>query len=506
MTVVAQAQSRARRQRRHDRLAAGLDHLVGFAFPGWAVKRAAAREQLRFLSAYRDTKTSRGHRSRRNLGGTANRHLSDSTLWTQRERVRSLVRENTLAIGLHQTDTDNVVWTGFVPQPKTADTTWNEKAKIYWQEELELDLRSELANFEFERAVYESVRRDGDMLLIQVAGRLQAIEADRVATPQRERGKGSDEAVSTVVHGRRFNGLGECTGYFVADEHPTSAYVTKADEKRAEDCIWVCSPHRITASRGRPVLFPIIDDLDLIEDATEATVWAYIMAACFGLIHKTRRALTDPTGSNRVTSQTNPSTGLSEYWEQLEPGMIVRAGLEDTFDQIKPNFPGAQFGELIKVLSRFCGRHLGLPLELVWLDFTANNYSNTRTALLQAYRTFQRLQMWFEWRFYRPAWQYCIGWAMEHGRLPKNSEYRHVRWQKPGWSWVDILDQAKARKLLVDNGLMSRQDAVADTGSDWFETARELHAEEEEIETQKLKRLVEPKAGKAESAEVQEDH
>jgi len=480
-----------------------VDAAVRLVAPVWGLRRQEARDRQRAASAYRDASNGRMHRRRSGLGGTANKHLTDSTLWTLRERCRAVVRENTLAAGILQTDVDNTVHMGFSPRPNTDSEAWNEEALAYWREQV-LDVRGILSNADMQRLSYLSARRDGDVGFVLTEGQLQPIEGDRIATPQRLAGGAGDltrEARSAIINGIAFDGKGAPVKYYIATKHPTSAYVDEAEAVAAKDFVFLVDPYRFSASRGRPVLGGVLDELDRLEDVIEADTWAHIMAACYGLIIKTGNMK-----PSYGTSETNPSSGQTEQWEELEPGMIKRIPRMDEIAQITPQHPGTGFAELIKIISRYVGRHMGLPVELVWLDFTANNWSNTRAALLQAYRTFRRQQQWFEWNWCRPVWSYVVGYGVQKRRLlkPPKGQLGRVAWRKPGWQWVDIKDQAQAAVLMIKNRLRTRGDVIAETSDqDFAEVNEELVAEEAEMGEEVLERL-DALTGKKEAAEPAE--
>jgi len=107
---------------------------------------------------------------------------------------------------------------------------------------------------------------------------------------------------------------------------------------------------------------------------------------------------------------------------------------------------------------------MGYPLELVMLNFSHSNFSNTRAALQQAYRTFECLQKWWARAFLRRVWRYAIYWGIKHGHLPRNDQAWRHKWQPPGWVWVDPLKDAQAMLMLMRADILTREHVCAKYG------------------------------------------
>jgi len=426
------------------RLARAMDAAIKDLFPGWGVKRAESRARLKLWSAYENARTTRLNKSRTSRGGTADRHMTATTLYNLREACRDLDRNNTLAKGILSTDVDNAIGQGHKPQAMSDDEQWNEEAETWFNERWATDLADVTGRMNFlqmQRVAYRSMRRDGDIGFALLNGGLSAVEADCIASPK-------DKQEAPVINGVEVNKLGRPVAYYVADEHPTSSYVSSATRIAAKDFIHVAMIDRFTQTRGRPVMTPVIDDLDRLDDTVEAVVIAHQMAACFGLARKFQEGYGEPTG----TTEENPHTGDDELVNEYEPGMEVWLQQGEDLVQIKPEHPGQQFDTVINTLARFCGRHMGFPLELVMLNFSQSNFSNTRAALLQAFRTWECIQGFWGGGFLPRVWRYAVSWGMKHGELrplaPERRPWRH-KWIGPGWVWVDKLKDLQADILAL---------------------------------------------------------
>lgn len=418
---------------------------------------------------YNATKGGRLRKSRSSLGGSADDQISSSDLWKIREACRDLLRNNPLAAGLIQTMVDNIIGVGHTPQAKTDDTTWNDLAEDYWAK-TRLDYRGVLTNREVQRVYFRSVLRDGDMGCQLIGGRLQGIEGDRIDTPMDRATKGN------VFMGVETNAVGTPVRYWIGKR--TGAYgVVDAQPISASDFLHLYRPERLSQTRGVPIEGPIIDTLDRIDDTAEAVIIAHQLAACQGLL--IQKEYQDDLSFSNVESEENAATGDSEYWEEMEPGMIQYLKPGESMNQVKPEHPGQRFGEMIRELGRFTGRHMGLPIELILLDFSESNFSNTRMAVLEARQAFKGWQQWWQEAFLQPVWQYRISWAMKHGKLPPapDGQAWNVEWHAPGWPWVDPLKDVQADVLAMRNNITPRSAICAKYGFHWADVDRQREEE-----------------------------
>jgi len=475
--------------------AAWVERHVADLAPAWALRRKRARVQLAAAErleniartraarhrlgyggpgSYDAAQPSRLRKVRRPVGGSGDDHLSARTLWTLRETSRDICRNNPLAIGLLQTDADNLIGPEWRFEAQTDSSAWNEEAEGWLNEEWMTEGADITGRQHFVDLLFTGLRtqdRDGDLGFVFHEGHLVPIEGDRIASP-----RNSDSAVVNGVEVDRFL---RPRAYHVAEEHPTSAYVQKAQRVPARDFLHWYEPDRLSGTRGVPILAPVFDDIDRISETLDVVVIAHEMAACFGVVEKTQDGWDLPG-----TEETNPDTGASERVQELEPGLWKRLDPGQDLVQIRPEHPGQQFGELIDTLCRFTGRHMGLPLELVLLNFSHSNFSNTRAALLQAFRSWERRRNWLRRNVLRRVYRYAIGHGMKHGHIGYHPQaFRHAS-VGPGWVWVDMLKDIEADlKLLSVNATTETRIAAKYGGhrGDILKTRRREIAEDAEL-------------------------
>jgi len=460
-----------------------LDRMIAAISPSLDAKRQEARLQAdaikrrrQLLARYQDAEGHRLNRARiLTPYGTADWQTNQMPLdlWTLREASRDLARENPLARGILQTAVDNAVGSGFALQVQSADLEWREIAEDYINNRWQCDPRGLMSFVDLQRLVYESVLRDGDILIIPADGQLYPVEADRLnlsfgATPL---GEGNH-----IVQSVEMDAYGKPQYYWVSSKSWITPVQAECKPYKAEEVIFVSHQQRSSQTRGVPVFAGTIRLFDQLDDYKEAAILAAQMAATYALVIKRANM------GGFVMGNADPSDAANPRQQNIQPGEFMYLEPGEDITQVQPQQPGSQFREVMREICRLIGRPLGLPLELTTLDFSESNYSNTRAALLQARRTFEAQQEWFAYAFLRRAYLYAIYWAMKHGELPKpktNDAYKH-QWIGPGFIWVDPLRDTQSDIMQIDNNLTTRAKVASKySGSDWREIARQRQVEKE---------------------------
>lgn len=442
-----------------------LDRTIESVAPSMALRRMEARRQLQIMAQYSAVQSSRQRRYRSiTTDASADYQVAFSQdLWTLRETARELERENPLAAGILQTATSNVIGDGFGLRVTTPDTDFNKRAEAYfwdWQP----DPRGLLSFLDFQRIAYRSAMRDGDVAFIPANGKLIPIEGDRIATPR-------DVTLpdgNFISNGVEMDAYGVPVNYWIS---ATSEIMpTTCQPVTARDIIFVARVDRFSQTRGVPELATIAQWFDRLEDYQSAVVLAAQLSAAFALLIKK-----DFQGG--LTRGTEDANG--DRVEEIRPGSIQYLNPGESIEQVKPEQPGQNANQIIQMLCRFIGRRFGLPLELVLLDFSVASFGGMRSALQQAYRPFKQEQVWFANSFLRRCYQYRISRGIKMGELapPKSGTPWSHEWIGCGFAWPDVLKDAQADILLMNNNIISRASVCSKYGGDWADVAEQRAAE-----------------------------
>ena len=477
-----------------NRIARGLDDLVGIFSPNAAYKRKAFRKAQSMLGSYRGADKTRLRASWWPGSGSADEDLLPD-LATLRERSRDLNRNDAHAVGITTTVTSNTVGTGIKPQSRVKikklgisdeeATTFQEAAEDNWEKWCPYaDAGNRMDFYEIQNLVDRQILENGEIILLPLmlndksrpfSLAFDIVEADRLETPPDKR------ADRNIRYGVEIGERGEPVAYYLRETHPGDLTLAKdrgvkryiripaigdTGRKNVIHLYWVNRPGQ---TRGVPFFAPVMNYFKDLADYMEAELVAARVAACFAVFIKKDDNYAAALGN---TAETN---ARGQRIQELEPGMIDYLGPGEDISAFNPNRPGGQFEPFVDRILRAISTGLNLPYEIVAKDFSKTNYSSARAALLEARRYFMVRQAWLSRKLCQPAWDMRQEEAFSKNQLPaktfyeKKSDWCRVRWIAPGWQWVDPVKEAKSSEMAIDIGISTLADEAASQGKDWEE-------------------------------------
>jgi lambda family phage portal protein len=400
---------------------------------------------------------------------TGRRELNRTALADMRNRSRQLVRNNPLAKGMLDRCVENVIGPGLAVQAKTSDDGWNKDAEDGFTNFLDAaDVRGMLSGVDFQKMALRCALRDGD------AGIVLGERSDGTPSLQLVEGDNIDDAYMikadgpATVHGIELD----------ADQRPTRFHVVTLNENyqrvdtpvKARDFIFLPLLTSQSEIRGEPIYAQCLPLFDQLDGYIDASVVAARIGASQALIFKQNNA------SQRIKgmADTTNAAGNTQKKLTIEPGMMHFLDKPDhdviSFD---PKQPTTQFSDFTVMLLRIIGSPVGLPLELLLLDFSRTSYASARASLIQAYRTFRGHQRWFRDRVMKRTYQWYLSKEVKAGRMRPPAAIADTYWQHgwrlPGWQMLDMSKEIPAALLAIDAGIESRTNWCAQHGVDWEE-------------------------------------
>lgn len=447
-----------------------FDDLIGFFSPARAARRKYWRS---FSQSYRAASHSRIGRAKP-VNASADYHLERE--WDRIEmvdRARAVERDNPIAAGLLSRAVENVVGCGIRPQARTEDEEWNNRAEELFEEwSHRADVRGLDSFYELQQLAVRSYLRDGDFGAVLLdSGQLQMVESDQLAAPTDKR------FTPNHVDGIDLDDRGKPIAYHIVkgrgDQHyyPRRRDQVERIKVPADDFIFVARRNRLGQTRGEPCFAQSFELFDQLDGLIESVVVAARMAACFGMV------ITSNYPPNQLPNITGADGRSYREWN-MEPGMIKTLEPGETVSQVKPDHPSQNFSDFMATIGRLLGLQLGMPLELVFMDFSRTNYSSARAALIQARQSFKQIQDRMITHFCRRVYLWNVRRWIEDGLLELREDWaRHV-WATPAWKWIDPLKEIQAHLVGVDAGMMTLSDVAKSQGRDLLELleqrAREL--------------------------------
>lgn len=370
----------------------------------------------------------------------------------------------------------------------------------YWAESKDCDVARRLNFYEMQSLAFLAVLMNGDVFvglpMKALPGRLydlriRLIEGDRVCDPDRK------PPGVRMVEGIEFDGDGVPAAAWVANRHPKgeNVFLPRLAWSRVpffgplsgrRNLLHLMRPERVDQPRGVPLLSPVIETLKQLGRYTDAELMAAVVNGMYSIFFE-HDAKEMELGEEGYAME---ESGLEE-----DPLGKVRLGYGSVFDlppgvkanAAAPGRPNQSFDAFVMSVCRQVGAALGIPYELLILNFTAS-YSASRGALLEAWKLFRIWRDWFAGNFCQPVLHEWLCEAVLKGRIsapgffsdPLTAYcYSWVDWYGPAQGQLDPLKEVVAAQRRIEiNASSESREAMELTGSEWEMNVR-LRAKEQ---------------------------
>lgn len=435
------------------------------------------------------------HRRYRRLPGSGSNadyhYRSEADYLRIMEHCRDLDR-NDMIVGQGITRfVDNVLQSGFTPDPSTPSIKLNSSLKDLWSEWAgdpeQCDLQGEHDFHAQEQLILRQTIVDGDHFVLPTRGlKLQSIEAHRVRTPS--------GTTQNVVHGVKLDRHRRRLEYWITkddiDPLATLRLVGEVDKVPARDAsgvkqvLHVLNPRRTTQTRGISALCPVGDVIGMHDDLQFAALLTAQLQNFFAVIAEKEQPMgpgpgtltTEPSAQfGNKTLENNPD-GTQRRMEDLAPGLFYEGLPGEKLQGFSPTVPGDNFGEHSLLILTIIAVNLGVPVAVLLLDPTKTNFSGWRGAMDQARIGFRQWQAILIQRFHAHVYRWFLREMASRDRMI-DAELRSlgpaglkVDWNVPSWPYIEPVKDITA-------GLMEMRDLRvppsmfhASQGRDWERT------------------------------------
>lgn len=446
--------------------------------PGQSGKRAISG------TGYEATETGRLHRQIGLIVGISaspDRHLAGTALGRLRELCRAHDRQSSLISGMLDRAVQNVVGSGFDFIPATGDRGLDDLARDYIGRRMEAPRFDAAQIHNMSSALGVLLRagwNDGDCLWVRrKEGSVQFFEADQIESPT-----GGD---AVVVMGVRLDEQNRHLGYFVRSRPRGYSYSmndSEYTELTSQYAHLIGYRKRFGQTRGVPYLASALsfasrfhNYLDFESLAAEANAMAAWKITRDAGIEDDMTVAPDGVETNDDTNS------LFTKLQKMEPMMIFDLPPGQDMNMVRPDRPGDTFDPYVVTCCRIIGVAVGLPLELVMLDFSKTNYSSARASLGEARRNFRWWQHWLNDGFCMPwhRWQIARGIAL--GELPADGRLYWTRCQWPAWEYVDPYKEAMANKIAIETRTKTVSQCIRESGNDPEEVFDEMKNDQDRL-------------------------
>lgn len=393
---------------------------------------------------------------------------------------RDFTRNNPIYDGMIDRAVAYIIGSGFELQMNTSSSNTNKKIEQLWKDWL---ARPEIKNIqtgeEVARMICREVITAGDVLALKTdKAVIQLFEAEQIANR-----KSTEDGIQRDEYGRpvKFN---------LAPWKRHSLDLGNIKPVDAGDVLYIANPKRPSQYRGVPACqaaFPMLHRINDICDS-EAIAWQLLARLAVSI------TAADAPAESYISSREDPNKAndetegdLATRLTELDYALIFHGEKGEEVKGIDRNIPGKNFSESLRMFLRLLGLPLGMPLELILLDWTKSNYSQSRAVLQQAYQMFQSWQHKMRDFFYTPALEWRLAAWRSQGLIGKNTKIKYD-WIMQTFPWIDQLKEAQAYSTQVERGFITHGKVCKSLGTDRAEVLdrREIEVTEAIQRAQKI--------------------
>jgi capsid protein len=360
------------------------------------------------------------------------------------EQSRFFYRNNAIYQGIIKRASGYIIGHDFTLQMTTKDPEYNRKVQgLWWDEWRKPEIRNLLSGRKTARMICNEVLLCGDTGLVKtnVDRKVQLVEAEQIT-----RDRYGNDGIEKDQYGRP-------TKYHVCSYNASGNLDGRTRREIApESFIFITDPDRPSATRGMPACqasFPMLHRINDVCDS-EAISWQ-LLSRLAASVHR-QGGSTLAAMEGRKKKKTIGGEEQTTYLTDLGYALMFHCEPGEEIKGIERNIPGKDFSASVRMFLRLLGLPLGMPLELVLLDWTQSNYSQTRAVLWQAY--YQNFKDWQD-LIGDSGYDELLTWKIDAWerkrwiRKPKEDPYEH-NWIKPTFPWLDQLKEAQAYALRMD--------------------------------------------------------
>ena len=362
----------------------------------------------------------------------------------------------------------------------------------FWASGKDCDYSRMMNFYELQVLALRSVLIDGECLALlpdrTIDGNIyplsvMLLEAERLMTPySRPAGKMIDEGVELDSSGR------PCA-YWIANRNPEQELINQpllsfhrvklfGYNSGRRQILHLMPYERIGQHRGVPLLAPVIEPLKQLTRYTEAELMAAVVSGMYSIFFEHTPREDGTYGEEEYASEEGLGSipGLEGITQEQMYGMIMDLPEGVKPVGVSPGRPNQNFAQFVEHLVKQIGGALGLPAELLFMQFTAS-YSASRGALLEAWKLFKYWRSWFAMNFCQTVYSEWLEEAVLLGRINapgyfddpvKKQAYTWAEWVGPAQGQLNPLQEVNASVAKIDANLSTYQREAGElTGEDW---------------------------------------
>jgi capsid protein len=435
------------------------------------VKREIAENERRIkvLNFQNDNlKISRKRKLGATVPGTAERDMPNADRRKAMAMARQRVEESPLYQAIANARVNNIVGREFRLMMRSGDSGWDAEVENWWKLEKDrLDIRGIRTWGQLLRCWQARHDIDGDVGIALVADEfdgkplsyVQGFEAEHIC-------KDKNDAKDVGIE---FDRYGMPITYWVTPDLEAKDAGAISFQRENFCLLMNDNTYRINRARGVSMFLQLFNLGQDYTDLLDAIVQKCKNEAYIGL-----KFWMQPGGDGNLfgTAQTTDTAENSVDYSQVKmlPGMNLVLGEGENVDVLESKAPHAEFDAFEKKLISRMVMPFGLSYELITGDYSGMNDRTARVQLKQFEKCIRPEQAKIGYVATK-IFRWSLSRAVNAGVLtpPDTSTWFDHAWGRPGFPYINILQEAQANILLLDKGLTSRTKILGEQGDDDFD-------------------------------------
>jgi lambda family phage portal protein len=477
--------------------------LLSYVAPRHVQRAVNARLELLALDHLRSFEATNPHRLRAKIPTTL---LGPRTEVAQNRQnllasSRDLDRNVSWVHGVWNAIANNVVGMGIRPESRirkrrrspgergvSFDEAKNDQAAAAWDEWARgVDLQGRMSFYRFQWLVERELNVSGEAFVVfstppkgtkrKVPLILDLVSAERIATLDEPAPGGGNE----IVQGVEFDSEKRIVAYHIYEQDPAdglsiTSQSTTAKRVPADRVLHLFSPHRPGAIRGLPRIHSVARTFEALAQYLDFELTRARIASAFALMIK-RGGLPLRLPQPLDASETPTSDDAGNPIGQVEGGMILSGGPNDSFESASANIASTSFEPFVKLMLRSAAVGINVSYGFLARDYSDSSFSAARQQYLEDIKAWCPRQSFLVEQLCMPVADEFFRCALVAGVQPFTGMRREeweLMWRTPGWDWVDPGKEMEAELEAIRAGLKSPQESAQERGRDYYEVIEQL--------------------------------
>jgi capsid protein len=309
----------------------------------------------------------------------------------------------------------------------------------------------------------------GDIGFIKLKnGQLQAIENERINTPSGNQIKNLPNG-RKVEQGIEMTKAGRVLAYWITEPNrwgfQAAAKGHRVDKKNFIYCHG--KAQRFSRSRPIPPFIQVASSTFRLDDILNSEAIAWQLLSKHAVI--VTQAAASETGYDLSVDdeQTENVEGtVTDRVTESEAGIFFWGEEGEEVRGVDRNLPGKDFPASVRSFLQLFAMRIGLPLEILMLDWTKTNFASGKGALVQASQNIREWQVRIVEQLHQQVYEWKVRQWIDDDLIPEFDTVANHEWFPPVPPWVDPIEQAKSWGIQVAQGQVTYSNMLKQNGKD----------------------------------------